>query len=39
VWRDVEAEIQRANATSYGRAVDWLLDLSPTSRIRDLSAR
>ncbi|MGD0434230.1 MAG: hypothetical protein ABSA58_24385 [Acetobacteraceae bacterium] len=36
VWRDVEAEIQRANATSYGRAVDWLLDLRAVAEERDV---
>lgn len=33
-WRDVEAEIQRANATSYGRAVEWLLDLRTVAEQR-----
>jgi hypothetical protein len=38
VWRDVEAEIGRGNATGYDRAVGLLLDLRTVARQRDALA-
>ena len=34
VWRDVEAEIERRNATAYGKAVGLLLDLQAVAKER-----
>ena len=35
-WRDVEAEIERSNASSYDRAADLLLDLKAIADERDM---
>ena len=35
VWRDVETEIERSNASAYNRAVEWLMDLRAVAQERD----